>query len=81
MKQLSGSNLGTSQSMPGWAPSRPWTSLCLQVRYLPNNIFLYRLWEFPCSRIIQGPSSLPLPILLLEIRSPTPWNLNFELLV
>lgn len=39
MKQLSGSNLGTSQSMPGWVPSRPWTSLCLQVRYSSNNIF------------------------------------------
>lgn len=39
MKQLSGSNLGTSQSMPGWVPSRPWTLLCLQVRYSSNTIF------------------------------------------
>lgn len=80
MKQLNGSNLGISQSMPGWAPSRPWTSHCLQVRYSSNNIFVL-LWGPPCSRIIQGPSSRPLPILLLEIRSPTPWSLNFELLV
>lgn len=36
MKRSSGSTLGTSQSMPGWVPSRPWTSLCLQVCYLSN---------------------------------------------
>lgn len=34
MKRSSGSTPGTSRSMPGWVPSRPWTSLCLQVCYL-----------------------------------------------